>query len=84
MAAGEAFALAALHQASTMARLTCFCCPAHTLSDEHCSHEKLQNKQTCSLQATTLVLGFETASSCNAVLKRLISGRARCISSRKV
>lgn len=71
MAAGEAFALAALHQACTMARLTCFCCPAYTLSDEHCSHEKLQNEQTCSLHATMPVLIFETASGCNAVLKKL-------------
>ncbi len=69
MAAGEALAFAALHQASTMARLTCFCCPAYTLSDEHCSHEKLQNNQTCSLHITMPVLIFEIASSCNAVLK---------------
>jgi len=84
MAAGEAFALAALHQASTMARLTCFCCPAHTLCGEHCSHDKLQNEPTCSLRVTMPVFIFETASSCNAVFKRLTLGRLHILAFNKV
>ena len=84
MAAGEAFASAALHQASTMARLTCFCCPACTLSDERCRHEKLQNKTPCSRHDATPALTCETGSSCNAVLKRLTSEQLQIVAFIKV